>query len=419
MARFLCTGDLHLGAGSDLGLEPYERLDEQERVWRWIVDTANELGATILFAGDAWERRRPTPSELLALRRPLHWLKFPLIGIAGNHDVEGFERPTGYDVFLLPEGSGRASVYSKPAITTTAGALVACLPWAPPGHLVALEAGGDRDDLNVRLAEGLVDVARGLFAQIEAERERRIANGASSPTPSILLTHWSIGGTTGSSGFPVDLMREPVLDAAALSSIGFDAIVAGHIHRPQIIPPSNHRPMFYVGSPMPLNFGEAHDHVVWLLDFADDFASEDPTRPVSGQAFQIPVPSRPLRSYDVVAREIGSSVGVDVPLDYDDAVVKVKIRATEEQARRLDVGEIKRQLVTPRELPSGHSIAARKVWAIQVEVERAEVVRGVAVDETLGDVEAMELYLEAEGYAGDGLEGLLERHVGYLARIGR
>lgn len=412
MPKFLCTGDLHLGAGADL-LDGDERLAEQEAVWLSVVKMANELGATILFAGDAWERRRPTPVELLAFKGPLHWLKHPLIGIAGNHDVEAFERPTGYDVFLLPDGSGRAAVYSRPKVVSTGGALVACLPWAQPAKLVALEGGGDRDAILARLGEGLLDVARGLFAEIEIERASRRENGASSPTPAILLTHWSISGSTSSSGAPVDLFREVVLPIGELEAIGFDAIVAGHIHRPQMLGERG----FYVGSPMPLNFGEAgHDHVVWLLDFPET-SSEDPVRPVEMQAFQIPIASRRLVTIDYDYADAGQARWLDAAVDHPemidpelvgDAVVKLRIRATEEQARRLDLAKVKAALL---------AAGARKVWAIQVEREREELVRGVAVDETLGDVEAMELYLEAEGHDEDRLEGLLERHVAYLERL--
>ena len=88
----------------------------------------------------------------------------------------------------------------------------------------------------MRLAEGLVEIARGLFAQM--------ATG-----PKYLVGHWSVTGASTPTGLPTDLFREPVLDLAALDTIGFDAIVLGHIHKPQMIPTPSGRPIFYVGSP--------------------------------------------------------------------------------------------------------------------------------------------------------------------------
>jgi DNA repair exonuclease SbcCD nuclease subunit len=223
--------------------------------------------------------------------------------------------------------------------------------------------------------------------------------------PRILLTHWSVSGSTSSSGAPVDLFREVVLPIGELEEIGFEAIVAGHIHRPQMLGERG----FYVGSPMPLNFGEAgHDHTVTLLDV-------EGTRETIHrfQAFQIPVPSRRLVNVELDLRERDPSDGPPsgwLETDVADAIVKVKIRGPEERFQKVSLSGIRDGL-----LANG----ARKVWAIQSEIERAELVRGVAVDETLGDVEAMELYLEAEGIEGDRLEGLLERHVNYLERIGR
>lgn len=398
MPRYLCAGDLHLGAGADLGREPGERLADQEAVLERIVELANELDAVILWAGDAWERRRPTPSELLAFRRPLHRLRYPLVGISGNHDVEAFERPTGYDVFLLPSGSGRAAVYTTPTLVRVADATVAVLPWAPPGRLVALEAGGDRDDVNRRLADGLLEIARGLFAGMPDDRAR------------ILLAHWSVGGAVTPTGVPAEVFREPVLPLEALEAIGFDAIVLGHVHKPQTLGPST----FYVGSPMPLNFGEATcDHGVYMLD----------VEPGSAGVYFMPIESRRLVAYDVRAETTGPAAGVTLPLTYDEAIVKLTIKATEEQARRLDVAAIRRELEEGRDVAGGGRIAAYRVWQIRVDVERERVVRAAGLDETIDDVEAFRLWLEASGVTVSTVDGgslpeleatLLDRHTTYL-----
>lgn len=391
MPRFLCSGDGHLGAGADLGREPGERLDEQELALGRLHDLAVELGVPLLWAGDAWERRRPTPAEILAFKRPL--LGLDVLGVAGNHDVEAWQRPTGYDLLDF-------SITAQPDVVKFDDAIVCRLPWAPASHLVALEAGGDRDELNRRLAVGLVEVARGLFVTAQEIRH-------SHPEwPVILLGHWSVGGATTPTGAPTDLFREPVIDLGELDAIGFDAMVFGHIHRPQMLGERG----FYVGSPMPLNFGETGcDHVAWLLD----------VEPGKFSAFQIPIESTPLKSYVLQAREVGPGVGVDVPLDYDDAIVKIKIHATEEQARRLDVAAIKRALTEPtREIASGPAPRARKVSAIQVEIDRPDVARGVTLDETLDDVEAFTRWLEVSGvpFDTDAWGDLLEEHQAYLAK---
>lgn len=394
MPRFVCAGDIHLGAGADLGLAPGERLAEQEAVLEQIVATANELEAPLVWLGDAWQNRRPTPAEILAFRRPLRKLNGELIGIAGNHDLEAFERPTGYDLLSDLAGDDQA-IATAPGILRVSGASFCRLPWAPPGRLVALEEGGDRDALNHRLAEGLVEIARGLFAR---------AGGDGSNWPRILLAHWSVGGAETTTGIPSELFREPVLPLEDLAAIGFDAIVLGHIHKPQILTvapaASNGHPttIFYVGSPMPLSFGEAEsEHVVWLLD-------------TETGVFQIPIVSRPLKTVEIDLRHYGP--GSDLPSHgfngaVRDAVVKVKVRAHAEQARRFDLAALKRDLL---------AAGAHKVWSIGLDVERQEIARGVAMDETVGDGEALELYLDATERVAPGplREELFDLHNTYL-----
>lgn len=381
--KFLGVGDLHLGAGADLGRLPGDRLAEQEHHWLQIVKTANELEATILFAGDAWERRRPSPVELLAFREPLHWLKYPAVIIPGNHDVEAFDRPTGYEVFLI-EG-GRAQLVPGPAVVRAGGAQIACLPWAPPGHLVALQGGGDRDELNRRFAVGLLEIARGMFARMSPDE------------PRILLGHWHVDSATTVTGRGAsEIFREPLLDYAALEAIGFDAIVLGHNHLPQMLGDRG----LHVGSPMPLNFGEAAtEHCVWLLD----------VEPGEFSAFKLPIPSRPLAAVTIEASEL---LADDFDLNaagwgIEGATVKAKIRATPDEARRVDVAAVKRWL---------EAAGAHKVWAVQVEETRADAVRGVAVDENVDDTRAMELWLDAS-YPGDDelADELFQMHCRYLA----
>ena len=219
--RFVCAGDLHIGSGGDLSPGgPDQRLLEMEDVLRQIVDAANELQCPLLWAGDAWERRRPAPAEILVVKRQFDRLTHGAIIIPGNHDVEAFERPTGYD--LAAPGLVIANVPTIVVPGTSNHYGIACLPWAPPSKLVALDDGTDRDQLNLRLAEGLLEIARGLFAQLDPAGAR------------ILLGHWSISGASTPVGIPTDQFREPVLPLDELAAIGFDAIVFGHIHKPQM-----------------------------------------------------------------------------------------------------------------------------------------------------------------------------------------
>jgi exonuclease SbcD len=383
LMRFVCAGDLHLGSGADLHPDGAKaRLAEQEEVLGQIVDAANELEAPLLWAGDAWEHRRPTPAQVLAFKRQLDRLAYGAVVIPGNHDVEAFEEPTGYD--LAATG---LVVANHPTLVTGNGRQIACLPWAPPHRLVALDESGDRDRIHERLAEGLLEIARGMHAQMNDD------------TPKILLGHWSISGAGLPSGIPTDQLREPVIPLEALASIGFDAVVFGHIHRPQTLNDAGGSPIFYVGSPMPLNFGETTtDHGCWLLDL-----EHGPLRTGAG-AYRIPLDYPQLQTIDARAGGDGDALAWDGGLDLiQGATVKLRIAATEEQARRLPLLAIKERLL---------EFGARHVWSIQIETEKAALERGATVDEGLDDLETFDRWLdEQDSEQTDGeRQGIRDRH---------
>ena len=406
MSRFLCTGDLHIGVGADLGREPGERLAEQEAVWARVVALASELDVdAILFAGDAFEGPIPTPEHYRAFTRPLDGSGIHVYAITGNgrHDA-AMRSSTALDVAHAQQ----LYVYSQPWVEFNADLpTLALLPWAPVSRIVAAEGGGDRDEINQRVAAGVVEIARGLYAQA-CEHDR----------PKILVAHWSVGSAVTSSGIPVDLFREPVLPLEDLEAIGFDAIVLGHIHVPQMLN-AGPAPIFYVGSPMPLNFGEAaSEHCVWLLDIDREQAS----------AYKIPVESRPLVQVTLDGQRsdderraleappgVGPESGIEALtaalelVDVGDAIVKVKARGTAEQARRWDLAGLKRNL---------EALGAHKVWQIAPEVERADVARGVTVDAEITDHDAMRRWLELNcvtlGIDGDRASDLLDTFDAYV-----
>jgi DNA repair exonuclease SbcCD nuclease subunit len=398
VTRFLCVGDLHLGAGPDYGREPGNRLRDQEFVWERVLELAVEHDVdAVLFAGDAFHRRRPTPAEMIAFQGPLQRFTaehdIEVCAIAGNHDCEAADLPTALDVF------GRdIDLYTRPGVWhADGGASVACLPWSPVSRLVAARNGGDRDDLNREAAELLLATARGLRAQIPSGQ------------PAVLMLHWSISGASTPSGVMTDDFREVVLELAHLEQLGFDAIVAGHIHKPQrldVVEVGAQSPIFYTGSPAPVDFGEGEsEHGVWILDVG-----------AGATRLQfVPVVSRPFVTIDcsgVALSTAGPRVDLclfDEDEDVAGAVVRVRYTATEEQARRIDQGDIRRTL---------YDAGAHKVHSIQATIEREDRARVAGVDEDLDTLAALDLWFESEvidGWLRDELRTLSAR---YLEEVG-
>jgi exonuclease SbcD len=365
--RALCVGDLHLGAGAEYGRDPGSRLADQEAVWEAILGVAVDQNVdAVLFAGDAFHRRRPTPAELVAFQRPLQRFNaehdIDVLAFNGNHDVESGDLPSALELF-----SRELDLHTEPGIWTPSGTLftpgevaVCTLPWTPVSRLIASRGGGDRDDNHQLAAQILIEIAREQRAQISG--------------PAVLMLHWSVSGASTPTGVLTDEFRETVIPLADLESLGFDAIVCGHIHKPQLL--DGPTLGFYTGSPMPVDFGEASvEHGVALLDV-------DGARTL--YTF-VPIESRPFVTLDLDGAQMQTLPDTEWQ-DVTDAVVRVRYRATEEQARRVDHAAIARALM---------DAGAWKVFAIQPTILRENRARIEGATEDLAPLAALGLWMDA------------------------
>lgn len=417
--RALLLGDTHIGAGAEYGAQPGDRLADQERVLERIVDLAIEQRVdAVLHAGDMWHRRRPTPAEYLAVARPLGRLQRELgcdvLAISGNHCVEHPDLPIAAELL-----TGLLDVRREPGLWHGPGVTVCCLPWTPVSRLVAQRGGGDRDGLAQEAAQMLLSIARDLHAQA--------LDGYT-----VLLTHWSISGAFTPTGAATDEFREVVLPLEEVEALGFDAVVAGHIHLPAIVGDARlgmgvvGQPVLYVGSPFPVDFGEGDSlHGVWILD----------TEAAEPATF-FPVDSRPFVTIDVdlvAEAQAGSELQAAVdegslkeswaPSGWseqktvlvaigqhrvEDAVVRLRYTATEEQARHVD-----HAAVTAALLDAG----AHRVYAIQPTILRQNRVRVEGLDEDLDPMQAVGMWTAAEGLDDARADQLAGVALGYVQQV--
>lgn len=392
MARLLATGDHHLGAGPDLGLAPGDRLAEQEDVWRRTLEIARESECdVVLSAGDIFDRVRPTPQEIIAVERPLLQHRAlggcPVWGVVGNHEVSGTNPAHLPEAFTL---AGLWDVRSMPSVLGAVGGVTVCaLPWASVSRIVAAAGGGDRDDVNAYASELLMQTARVLRDGVDG--------------PAVLVTHFSISGSSLPNGLPVDQLREPVLELAELEALGFEAVIAGHIHVASVFGDG----VFYVGSPMPLSFGEAgYDHGCFIL--------EPDTLSGAYVARFVPIASRPLRKVvlDALELEVPAGGGPNF-IDWEEhdvsgAIVKVAIHATRKQAKALDLAALKREV---------YAQGAHKVYAVNLEVEREERARVEGLTEEIDEMEALRMWCASVGINGPREAALVERHERYRGLV--
>jgi DNA repair protein SbcD/Mre11 len=385
--KILATADWHLGSGSAYS---DDRLADQEAVLNQIVDlAASECIDLILLAGDVMHRPRPTPSTLMVFRRfvdKMAALEIPTIACTGNasHDIESADRPCALDLFA----SHRFRVSRRPElITEFAGVAVATLPSVPVSRLVAGAESVDRGPVFAQAAEALLAIARELREQ-------------AGDRPCVLMGHWSVSGAALPNGLPVADLHEPILDLAAFERIGYDAIIAGHIHRYQELATDAadpELPVFYTGSPLPVDFGEAdHPHGCVILEFG-----LQPMR--THRPRFVPLESRRFvtidcdltdtdapRYYVDDTDDLAAAIAEHFPLT--DAVVRLRYKATEAQQRRIDLPAIKKLIA---------DAGAHRLFQIAPEIVREQRARVAGVDENLSPQEALKAWVEANGLSED------------------
>lgn len=397
MTRLLAFGDAHVGAG----VERYgaQRLDDQSLVIHRIADLAIEHGVDgVLFGGDAWERRKPSPAEMVAFAEPLQELKtagIPVLAIPGNHCVSHPDQPVGLNVLAL---EGLVTLHREPGWTYLPGCYVATLPWTPVSRIVAQAGGGDRDDVNALAADYLLEVARGLYAEIEAQKS---GGGPDRDAAVVLMLHWSLSGASLPSGLPIDMAREPIIDTAALEEIGFDFIVASHIHAPQTRDFQWRAPLpgdddialgstVYTGSPLPLNHGEARTaHGCWLLDTE------------KGLTF-LPIESRAFVTLDYTPEAWQEIVAGEPVAPPEGCIARARYTATAEQARAIDNTEIRRAL-----LDAGASHVV-----VEPTIVRETTARVAGLDARLDERDVFATYLAAQTDLDDATRAELQQRFG-------
>ncbi|MCC6645688.1 MAG: exonuclease SbcCD subunit D [Polyangiaceae bacterium] len=363
--RFLLTGDGHLGKSAHL----YDsRLAEQEQVWRATLELARERAVdAVIHCGDLFDSRRPSPEVLVAAERPLveHQAAggAPVTLVAGNHDVPSLDGPCGPDVL---DEAGLIQFVRSPGVLEVAGVPVGLLPWSPVSRLVAAQGGGDRDSIFLDAADLLVKIAT----------EHHDAGAE------LLVGHWAVSGSSLPSGLPVDDLRETVIPREPLEQLGFAYVALGHIHRPGHFGDGT---AFYVGSPMPLDHGEASvDHGCWLVDM---HARETEFVPLPSTRFVT------VALDDVYFDRVGHVAG---------AVVRVK--DTVGGSDPVDHAAIRRDLLA----------AGAKRVDLQITIERmARPDREPVLDTDRSLAELVGAWLDQEGVEDS--ERLLELARGYLA----
>lgn len=231
MTRVAFAADLHVdtyGSKLDPGTGLNARLLDYLATLRFVAQRARDLECdALIVAGDFTERRHVNEWLVRLIQDALSDGPKRQVFLRGNHDGEvvGEAMPT-----VLAEMGADWHGYNRPGLHRIGRDVLALIPHLDGKWLRTQEAFASVSpaEINRVLAEQYLVLARSLYAQ---------AQTAMLPgSKVILVAHQGMSGGAMSetqAAFLGD--RSLVIDAAALGSIGFDAIVAGHFHRHQVL----------------------------------------------------------------------------------------------------------------------------------------------------------------------------------------
>ena len=239
-----------------------------------IVETAiSGQVQLVLFAGDAYRNATPVPTYQREWQRRLIRLSeagITTLMIPGNHDISNaagrasaLQELDTLKVPFLHLAAGGVHLFTPEELDGVPVQVLA-VPWMPLSRISA------KDRENKLTPEE-------RSARFEQELDKRIRAGigkADPDLPLILLTHYSVQGSTYPSGQIAELGREVALSRALVCDPAFSYTALGHIHLYQDLNEGQQPPVIYPGSIERVDYGEAREKKGFILADVDNHHTE-------------------------------------------------------------------------------------------------------------------------------------------------
>ncbi len=326
--RIAHLADTHIGMENYGKINPSTglnaRLDDFLRSLDQAIDAALAAGVdAVVFAGDIYKTRDPTPTHQREFARRVHRVTsagIPVFIAAGNHDIPlSAGRATSVDIFRALEVPNVtvARTIGVHRLDTPSGPLqVLAFPWSVRSAVLA-----DPEFKNKTIAElnqTMVDLNRARLADQAQKLDPDV--------PALVVGHAHLFGARIGAERLLTMGSDPLYDLQTFDLPGVDYVAMGHIHKHQAIAYLN-PPVVYSGSIDRVDFGEEKEEKGWVL-------VEIPEKGRAEWQFQR-VDARPFLTID--ARVEGENATDDV------------VRAIARQADRVRGAVVKLRIEIPAE----------------------------------------------------------------------
>lgn len=229
-----------------------------------IVDTAvSEKVDLVIFAGDAYRDRTPSPTYQREWGKRMMRLSeagIQTLLVVGNHDVSPAAGRAHtlqeYDTLQVPH----IHVISKPCLLTPDDLnglpiQVIGIPWLNRSGLAAAfaDTGAAADEINDQLESQITRIIEEFFKDLDPA------------LPAVLTSHISVQGASYGNERSVMLGKDLVLTASLVKDKRLDYVALGHIHKAQNLNPDGQPPVIYPGSIERVDFGEIEDEKTFVI----------------------------------------------------------------------------------------------------------------------------------------------------------
>ena len=332
--KIIHFADLHIG------VENYGRVDPDTGMntrtvdalaaLDYLVDYAiGESVDAVIFSGDAFKTREPTPTQLNLFAQRVRRLSeesVEVLLLPGNHDLPfAAGKHHALQMFKTLPLDG-VNMIDSLGITWIGELQVLTIPWVNRSWLLT-----DSKYTHASPAALTLAMNDALTALIEDTSQYLAPN-----YPAIVAGHLSITDAIPGSERRMTLAggSEPVFRTSVFDDPRFGYVALGHIHRMQVHGSRSH--IAYSGSLQRIDFGEEDQEKGFMVV---EWSRSAPT--MREQQF-VPVPSRKFKTFEVDAtefKEVTPALGLINPAEGKDAVVRVKLRV--KQGQTVPDGEIR------------------------------------------------------------------------------
>ncbi len=341
--RVLHFADTHIGVESYGRTDPETGLSSRVRDFLRRMDDMQDYAKQhgvdlIIFAGDAFKTRSPSPTYQREFAYRISDLAelAPVVMLVGNHDVPpNYLRASSieiYDTLRVPNVMV-ASDFGVDIVETERGSVaVATAPYPTRSWLLegVNTTGMSIAEVDQTVGEIISDKLDDLAAEV-----------AELDMPRLLVGHFTVGGASFGSERQIMLGRDITVSKSALADARWDYVALGHIHKHQNQTANRHDapPVVYSGSLERIDFGEEGDR--------KGFCYVQLARSATQWDF-VPVEARPFVTLRADLRESDNPTQDVIDLirrhNLNDAVVRLLLKLTPEAQSKLNENALRTAL---------------------------------------------------------------------------